>query len=184
MLQQLLPEPYQHISLDQFRDGLPIRYRGLNSPNGSSGAEGINIIPVQNGDAALTRIEFGRHGEQVLKAMRRSVAKFNELGLNTIIDDLLFKPDYLLDYAKVLDTKHSWVVGVHCSIDEVNRRESDRIGRFPGTALEHMERVHAHGITYDIEVDTTTLSPMQAARVIIKGLADTPITLDQATRTL
>ena len=30
MLQQLLPEPYQHIALDQFRDGMPGRYRGLN----------------------------------------------------------------------------------------------------------------------------------------------------------
>ena len=31
-LQQLLPEPYQHVALDQFRDGMPSQIRGFNSP--------------------------------------------------------------------------------------------------------------------------------------------------------
>ena len=34
-LQQLLPEPYQYIGLDQFRDGMPERVRGLNAPGES-----------------------------------------------------------------------------------------------------------------------------------------------------
>ncbi|MEC7138496.1 MAG: hypothetical protein VXW50_05500, partial [Pseudomonadota bacterium] len=37
-LQQLLSEPYQHVALDQFRDGMPGQVRGFNSPAGDSGA--------------------------------------------------------------------------------------------------------------------------------------------------
>ncbi len=47
MLQQLLEEPYQHIALDQFRDGMPGKYRGLNSPSGTPGNLGLNVVPMK-----------------------------------------------------------------------------------------------------------------------------------------
>ena len=102
MLQQLLHEPYQHIALDQFRDGLPGRYRGLNSPAGTPGALGLNVVPALKNAEPVTEIRFGEHGEQVLRGMRRAIAAFAREGNNVIIDDLLFKPEYLSDYACAL----------------------------------------------------------------------------------
>ena len=58
-LQEVLPEPYLHIALDQFRDGMPAKYRGLNSPEGTPGALGLNVVPVVNGAGPHTDIQFG-----------------------------------------------------------------------------------------------------------------------------
>ena len=97
-LQDVLSVPYQHIALDQFRDGMPGRVRGLNSPAGDPGATGLIVVPGVLHGEAVTHIEFGEYGERVLAGMRRSVATLSDLGCNVIVDDLLFKPAYLTDY--------------------------------------------------------------------------------------
>ncbi|NJN52260.1 MAG: AAA family ATPase [Gammaproteobacteria bacterium] len=172
-LQQLLPEPWQHIALDQFRDGLPGRYRGLNSPPGTAGARGLNVVPITLADERVTDVQFGDIGERMLKGMRRAIAAFAAQGNNVIIDDLLFEADYLHDYIVALEGRSVWFVGVRCSRAVVNERESRRPGRFPGTATSHFDRVHTHG-SYDIEVDTSASSPLDCARAIISALDRPP----------
>lgn len=176
-LQQLLDEPYQHIALDQFRDGLPGRYRGLNSPAGTPGDLGLNIVPVEKQGELVTEVRFGAHGEQMLKGMRRAIAAFAREGNNVIIDDLLFKADYLEDYAEALEGLDAWLIGVRCCIEVVNARESQRSGRFPGTATSHFHEVHAHGVSYDLEVDTSDASPKACAQLIVRRLASAPAAL-------
>lgn len=178
MLQQLLDEPYQHIALDQFRDGMPGRFRGLNSPEGSPGAQGLNVVPTQREGERVTQIRFGDHGERVLRGMRRAVAAFAREGNNVIVDDLLFKPEYLHDYAEALDGLNAWLIGVRCPLDEVNRREARRSGRFPGTATSHFHEVHAHGARYDLEVDTGQASPRACAERIVARLRERPVALN------
>ena len=173
-LQQLLPEPYQHIALDQFRDGMPSAVRGLNAPAGTPGASGLNVVPVQQEGEWVTQIQFGHHGEKILQGMRRSIAVFNQLGSNVIVDDLLFKPEYLLDYAKVLNPTRVWFIGVKCDLAVVNAREAKRPGRFPGTATSHFRQVHNHGVAYDLEVDTSAASPRIVAEQIIARLQSAP----------
>ena len=173
-LQQLLSEPYQHIALDQFRDGLPGRVRGLNAPKNTPGASGLNVVPERLDDKWVTQIEFGEHGELILQGMRRSIAQFSQLGANVIDDDLLFKRDYLDDYVSVLDPAKVWFVGVRCDLRIVNAREAKRAGRFPGTATSHFEQVHSHGEAYDLEVDTSATSPRETANKIIHRLSQPP----------
>lgn len=173
-LQQLLPEPYQYVALDQFRDGLPQRVRGLNAPPGSEGASGLNVKPVPAGDTTLTRIEFGEFGERVLAGMRRCIAALNEQGVPVIVDDLLLESAYLEDYASVLCSAQTWMVGVHCAPEQLAQREASRLGRFPGTALEHSARVHDHGCRYDVEVDTGVMSVEEAAAAIVAALQTPP----------
>jgi chloramphenicol 3-O phosphotransferase len=173
-LQQLLPEPYQHIALDQFRDGLPSKVRGLNAPEHTPGASGLNVVPVEHNGEWVTQIQFGEHGERILQGMRRSIAIFSEIGANVIVDDLLFKREYLDDYVTVLDPNKVWFIGVKCALDVVNEREALRTGRFPGTATSHYHQVHSHGEAYDLEVDTSTTSPRQVAEQIIARLGSAP----------
>jgi chloramphenicol 3-O phosphotransferase len=168
-LQQLLPEPYQHIALDQFRDGLAGRYRGLNSPEGAPGARGLNVVPIELGTERVTEVRFGDVGRQMLRGMRRAIAAFAREGNNVIIDDLLFEESFLLDYLDALAGLEVLFVGVQCPLDVVNAREARRPGRFPGTATSHFDRVHSHSI-YDIEVDTSTGSPLDCARRIVARL--------------
>jgi len=169
-LQQLLPEPFHHIALDQFRDGFPGRYRGFNSPEGTPGASGLNVVPVPSPDGAITEVRFGAHGKQVLRGMRRAIAAFAREGNNVIIDDLMFEPEFLADYIRVLTDFYVLFVGVRCSFDVVNQRESRRPGRFPGTATSHFNLVHRAAI-YDLEVDTSSASPYECARQIVERLS-------------
>jgi chloramphenicol 3-O phosphotransferase len=173
-LQQLLPEPYQHVALDQFRDGMPSRVRGFNSPDGDPGAQGLNVVPEQRGGDWVTKIEFGDYGERVLASMRRTIASLCQSGCSVIVDDLLFKRAYLDDYINVLEPKNTWFIGVHCNIEIVHAREAQRPGRFPGTATSHFEQIHQHGVAYDLEVDTSFASPKDVAEQIVARLATPP----------
>lgn len=161
-LQLVLPEPWFHIALDQFRDSMPDRYRGLNSPAGTPGSLGINVMPKQINGKTLTMVQFGPIGKAMLLGMHRAIVEFAASGNKIIIDDLLLNSWILQDYIKVLENYQVMLVGLRCPLDVVNKRELNRIGRFPGTAEEHFETVHAHN-TYDIEVDTNLQKPLQCS---------------------
>ena len=176
-IQQFADEPFQYISLDQFRDGLPMAYRGLNAPSGSRGAQGLNVVPQSTEAGLRTHIVFGEHGDKVLQGMRHCVAQFVALGLNVVVDDLFFKPDYPAQYARLLDTSSTWLVGVHCEPETLDSREQARFGRFPGTALSHIETIHSHVPAYDIEVDTTEVPAHTNATSILKALTIKPTAL-------
>jgi len=173
-LQRVLPEPWQHLALDQFRDGLPGKVRGLNSPPGTPGASGLNVVPVELNGQRVTEVRFGDFGESVLRAMRRSVAELARQGVNVVVDDLLFKPEYLTDYRHALAGLDVWFIGVRCAQAVVEQREAKRPGRFPGTATSHFDTVHNHGLAYDVEVDTGEQDPSTCARRIMERLALPP----------
>lgn len=161
-LQRQRMEPWFHLALDQFRDGMPERYRGMNAWDGTPGSAGLNVVPVQRGDARVTEVRFGAVGHRMLAGMRRAIAAFATAGNNVIIDDLLLEPGMVEDYALALAGHWVLLVGVRCDLETVNAREGRRWGRFPGTATSHFEQVHSHGL-YDVEVDTARLSPDECA---------------------
>lgn len=169
-LQEALIEPWLHVALDQFRDGLPAKYRGLNSPPGSTGEAGLNVVPVMDAEKPFTAIRFGDQGRKMLLGMRRAIRALAEAGNNIIIDDIILAPEFLTDYLKVFEGFEVYFVGVHCPIEVISEREKARPGRFPGTAFGHMEVCHAHG-DYDVDVDTATLSPRQCAATVMDFLA-------------
>ena len=166
-LQELLPEPYLHIALDQFRDGLPDKYRGLNSEPGSTGYLGLNVVPITDRDKPFTSIHFGEVGVAMLRGMRRAMAAMVACGNNIIIDDILLERAFLDDYLAVFEPFDVTFVGVRCPIETINRREQSRPGRFPGTAYGHYEQCHAHG-EYDVEVDTSAMSPRECAETVVQ----------------
>ena len=170
-LQQLLPRPYQYLGLDQFRDGMPERVRGLNAPEGTEGSLGLNVVPLPSG---LTEIQFGEFGDQVLRGMRMSAAAFAANDIPVIIDDLLLKEAHFMDYVELFDPLSTWVVGVRCDQATVNEREAARPGRFPGTAIEHFDKVHAAIDAYDVEVDTSNQTPRESAETVIERLTQPP----------
>lgn len=172
-LQAIFDEPYQHMALDQFRDGLPARYRGLNSPAGTTGAKGLNLVPVHDGARAYTEVRFGEAGRRLLKGMRRAIAQLSLAGNHVIVDDIILDRSFLDDYLDVMVGLAVYFVGVRCPIEVVNERESGRAGRFPGTAESHLHICHAHGC-YDVEVNTAEMRPQDCAKAIMKRIAAGP----------
>lgn len=67
-------------------------------------------------------------------------------------------------------------VGVHCSSEELKRREQLRGDRHIGLAISQIEFVHRQEV-YDIEVNTSLQSTAECANEIVKRLASTePLT--------
>ena len=92
---------------------------------------------------------------------------------NNLVVDYVFEQqtDLRICVEKLSDV---WVlfVGVHCSLDELERREKGR-DRLQGLARAQLGVVHAHG-TYDVEVDTTQKSVEECAEHIKRAFDDTP----------
>lgn len=172
MIQQLRPEAIQHIALDQFRDGLPDRFRGLNSAEGTPGARGLNVVPVHAsgapGDPEMsgTAIHLGDVGLRMLTGMRQAIAAFAKAGNDVVVDDMRLDANYLGDYLMALTGIAVTFVAIHCDATTLNQRETERPGRFPGTAVLHMHSVHA-GCIYDVEVNTSAMSPRECAESIL-----------------
>ena len=171
VLQQKLKEPYLYVSLDQYRDSLPDKYRGLNSPPGTTGHDGLNVVPIDSKDGGkISSIQFGHYGKKVLHGMRLSSAGLVRDGLNIIIDDILLEASFLDEYLKAFRDLKLYFIGLVCPLETAEKREASRIGRFPGTAQSQLEVCHAHEV-YDLSLDTSILSPEDCAERIIDRLA-------------
>ena len=170
-IQTLGTTPVHLVSLDEYRDGMAPRFRGMNAKAGEPGSRGLNVVPSEDG--LRTELHFGDVWRRTLKGMRRAVAALAAVGLDVVVDDLLLEQEFLRDYLMVLADFRVLFVGVRCDLATVNARESARPGRFPGTAAGHFEQVHA-GCRYDLEVDTARLSPRQCAGRVLTALADPP----------
>jgi len=169
-LQASLPDHWQHIALDQFRDGMPDKFRGLNAPVGTTGWQGLNVVPVADVESPYTRVTFGDQGIALLKGMRRAMRGFVDAEINIIIDDIILEPEFLSDYLQVFAGIEVWFVGIRCDLAIIEDREAQRLGRFPGTARGHLMQCHAHNL-YDIEVDTGRLTPAQCTAAIVSEMA-------------
>lgn len=169
VLQDTLTDPWFHIALDQFRDAMPGRYRGMNAPKGTPGYLGMNVVPVRLGDDLVTEVRLGDLGQNMLKGMHQAIRGFVDAGNNVIIDDLIMQPETLQHYISVLAGYWVLFVAVKCSLKVALAREAIRPGRFPGTARSHYDIVHAHG-HYDMEVNTDNMSAECCAAEIMDYL--------------
>lgn len=179
-LQRLWPQPIQYFALDQFRDGMCGRYRGLNAQGDEPGTRGLNVVPAQGPRGPFTALQFGDVGRRTLAGMRRAAAAFANSGIDVVMDDLLLEPAFLRDYLVAFENIAVTFVGVRCRRAVVEARESARPGRFPGTAAGHFDSVHAH-CRYDIEIDTTASTPAECAQRILAvvGAPPSPTAFDR-----
>ena len=145
-LQALLPEPHQHVQLDAFRAMEPADYW-----------LGLDTVTTQRWIAGLCG------------AMHATVAAFAHSGQHVIFDTAL-------DRASVVESLHAdlghlgfTLIGVHCALDELERRETTRGDRPIGLARRQFATIHA-GRTYDFSVDTTHASTAACAAEIAAWL--------------
>jgi chloramphenicol 3-O phosphotransferase len=93
----------------------------------------------------------------------RAVAGMVEAGNDVVVDHVLSEPWRRVDCREVWAPYDVLAVGVHCPSDELLRREAGR-DRPRGLALSQLEEVHLGA--YDVEVDTSVLSPAECAERI------------------
>ncbi|WP_077618388.1 chloramphenicol phosphotransferase CPT family protein [Bacillus sinesaloumensis] len=99
----------------------------------------------------------------------RNVAMFSERGINLILDQILHNPLTLQHFYKTLNNYPILLVGVHCPVEELKRREHFRGDRQIGQAISQLNFVHRQEI-YDVEINTYTQSMMECAKEIVDRL--------------
>ncbi|RZT23828.1 MULTISPECIES: chloramphenicol phosphotransferase CPT family protein [Fictibacillus] len=84
----------------------------------------------------------------------RNMAMFSDQGVNLVVDQILHNKDTTKDCYEILHDYPVFFVGVHCAINELEKREKERGDRPVGQATSQLNYVHQQGEVYDIEVDT------------------------------
>jgi chloramphenicol 3-O phosphotransferase len=164
-LQTVLPDPWLVIGIDTFVFALPRRF--LDQPGWS---EVFRYVRPDGASDGPFRIETGPLGETLIAGMHRCVAALAESGLSVIVDHVVLERTWLDDLDARLAGIDWRLVAVRCPLDVVERRERDRRDRTLGQAAAQFGVVHAHGVHYDLEVDTSQLSPEEAASRIAATL--------------
>jgi chloramphenicol 3-O phosphotransferase len=171
-LQDLTAEPYLLLGLDTLFSTVPDRWAG--GPQGELRHRGFayDRLPDDDGRPML-RITYGDDGLRMMHGFHRAVAALLAAGNPVVVDEMLLGADVRDDWLAVLRPWRPLLVGVYCDDDELARRERAR-GNRPGLARWSARHAH-HGMTYDLTVDTTTISPHAAAgRVAARLRANGP----------
>lgn len=131
----------------------------------------------KHGGAPRVRVVLNPHMERLLQGLHRSWATHLALGTNLIIDHFIQDASWCNDVIHVLNESGArmFLVGVHCSLAELERRESSRVdgkleGRPLGLARRSDELCHAHPLAYDMTVHTDTEPTTQSVESIIAAL--------------
>ena len=129
-LQAALPTPFWHYSIDHLRDS--------------------GVLPM----ARFGSGEFSWKAQRAafFDGFHRSVAAFADAGNNLILEHILDTPGWREQLADLLTGHDMLFVGLHISLDELNRREAARGDRPAGSAEADFHAVHK-GLRYDLEVD-------------------------------
>ncbi|WOE74409.1 chloramphenicol phosphotransferase CPT family protein [Alterisphingorhabdus coralli] len=172
-LQEQIDEPYLLLGIDDAFASLP--QRSHNNPEG---------FFFDRDDRGLVRLNFGAFGLATLKAHHRAAAAIAQSGVNLILDEVILTPELRKDWGQVLKGLDVTLVGVHCDLAELERREKERGDRVIGQARGQFDIVHKD-MVYDIEVNTSQISPEETASSIIDFLAQNPsrLALSQMAKT-
>ncbi len=161
-LQEILDEPYLLIGLDTCFHAVPERW-GSGGAYRRLGFEYVEL-PPEDGHPVLG-ITYGPVGWRILAGFHLAIAELVRTGNPVIVDEMLLDERVRDHWFSVLAALEPARVGVYCSLEELERREIQRVDR-PGLARWSARRVHA-GIRYDVTVDTTFETPMSCAERIL-----------------
>ena len=129
---------------------------------GAHGEEGIAFEMV---DGELER-RLGPVGERAMAAYRGMVSAAARAGLHVLVDEVLLSEGDWAGWQSALAGLDVLWVRVDADLDVLEARERARGDRLPGLARAQHPVVHRHP-TYDVEVDTGTTGPQDAADEVI-----------------
>jgi chloramphenicol 3-O phosphotransferase len=142
-LQARLDQPFWHISIDHLR---------------CSGV--LPSTRIARGEFAWTAMR-----ENVFDGFHRSLAAYAAAGNNLILEHILDTEGWLDDLVRLFRPFDVFFVGLHCSPDELERREKARGDRESGSARRDAETSH-QGLDYDLELSSDNPPDANAERLI------------------
>jgi chloramphenicol 3-O phosphotransferase len=155
--QDMMPEPYLDMGIDRFIWMMPQRY--LERPLWD--------------DVLGSAIQAGQSGQRLVSAMQHAIASVAGLGTHVIADHVLIDKTWVDELAALLADKPVYLIGVHCPLEVLEKRERERKNRTLGQARAQFDVVHKF-CRYDLTVDSAAYSPEECATQIAAGLRQPP----------
>src|SRR5215208_710562 len=115
----------------------------------------------------LPRTDDREMFKRMVRGFNRSVAVMSEEGNNLIVDHVLVDNAWLYQLHDLLREQYVLFVGLHCPLEELERRERGRDAGRQGFARQQFENIHK-GKAYDLELDTAVLSPEECVRRVLE----------------
>ncbi|MCB9161760.1 MAG: AAA family ATPase [Caldilineaceae bacterium] len=153
-LQAHLPHPYFYFSSDQLVEA--------------------QVLPAVDRQADAGPWAWRTVRPRFFDGFHRCIAALAAAGNPLIVEHVLERQAWCDALVRLLAPFDVFFVGVHCPLDELERRERLRGDRQPGEGRAHLaEGVHTWG-PYDFTVDTAALTPAANAARIAAALPSRP----------
>jgi len=113
-----------------------------------------------------------REWPHIISGFHAAAAAIARAGNLVVVDDVLEQsPPWVGSLLELFDGLDVIFIGVHCPLEELVRREEERGDRRKGMVRLQFDQVHAQAV-YDVEVDTSVLSPDECASLIVDRMAE------------
>jgi chloramphenicol 3-O phosphotransferase len=152
-----LEEPYLEAGIDNFIWMLPEKY--LDRPLWD--------------DVLGLAAKAGVTGHALVGGMHHAIAAMSETGINVLADHVLVEQAWVEQCARLFSELPAYLIGVQCPLGVLEERERNRKNRTLGQARLQYPVIHKYTV-YDVEVDTSLLSPEQCAQAIIARIQNPP----------
>ncbi|MFK7804537.1 MAG: chloramphenicol phosphotransferase CPT family protein [Anaerolineae bacterium] len=127
---QRLPVPFLRFSFDLFID-----------------SDALPREQIQTGG-----VDWAEMRPRVFRGYHRCWPALAGAGNNLLIDHIIEEESWVADLTQLLAGYDVFMVGLHCSLEELERREIARGDRGKGDARRDLEVVHKY-VTYDFKLD-------------------------------
>lgn len=145
--------PFHHLSVDQFAQNYE-QFIDNTYPD---------MKPTRELEAhVMTDILF----DPISSLYYATIKLFSEMGLNVIVDTVISNDKWFNGFYDLLLDYPILFVGVHCSKEELTRREQSRGDRAIGLAHSQFDYIYSYD-EYDLEVNTEELSSAACAEKIL-----------------
>ena len=156
-LQDRLEEPYLEAGIDKFIWMLPKRY--LDRPHWD------DVLGLAD--------RAGTTGQNLVRGMHEAIASLSKAGINVVADHVLVEKAWVEHCVRLFSERPAYLIGVYCPLHILEERERSRKNRTFGQAKLQYPVIHKYAI-YDLEVDTSVLSPEDCAIAIIDRIKSPP----------
>jgi chloramphenicol 3-O phosphotransferase len=165
-LQIILEEPFFHINVDLILEMAPPKLKAIDPQKNDVASDGFYWVTHENDKGKYLECKTGEMGMKLVYAMFSFIKEVIRSNVNLIIDDVLFSEERLKSYFDLIDNNNKvYLVGIMCSLEELERRESIRKNRRSGEAKGQFESLHKD-LSYDFIVDTTNETSQLCAQKI------------------
>ena len=162
ILQERLDPPYLDMGVDRFIFMLPKRY--LQRPLWD------DVLGLAD--------HAGSAGQLLFSGMHHAIAALSTADLNVLVDHVLVEKQWVDECARLFCDLPAYLVGIQCPLEVLEARERSRKDRTLGQARLQFPVIHKYA-KYDLEIDTSLLTPGQCAERIIERLQSPPAAFHQ-----